>query len=83
MVRIFDINYSKADLDQVASNATHMKSEERTQLLRVINYFEDLFDGTLGDWDTYFVELELKTDSELFNSKYYTVPIINKESFRK
>ena len=42
-----------------------------------------MFDGTLGDWDTETVDLELKPDSKPFNSKYYLVPRINKIFFQK
>ena len=49
----------------------------------ILEYFEDLFDGTLVDWDTDPVELELKKGSKPFNSKYYPVPRINKETFPK
>ena len=42
-----------------------------------------MFDGTLGDWDTEPVDLELNPDSKPFNSRYYPVPIINKETLRK
>ena len=52
LVKILDSNYAKAELNQVADNATHLNAEEITQLLRLIKYFEDLFDGNLGDWDT-------------------------------
>ena len=42
-----------------------------------------MFDGTLGYWATEPVNLELKPDSKPFNSRYYLVPRINKETFRK
>ena len=60
-----------------------MNYYEGTQLLRLLEYFEDLFDGTLGDRDTVSVDLELKPGSKPFNSKYYMVPRINKENFCK
>ena len=60
-----------------------MNYYEGTQLLRLLEYFEDLFDGTLGDRDTVSVDLELKPGSKPFNIKYYPVPIINKETFCK
>ena len=44
---------------------------------------EDLFDGTLGNWDTEPVNLELKPDYKPFNIIYYPVPRINKETFLK
>ena len=34
-----------------------MNAEERTQLIRLLEYSKDLFDGTLGDWDTEPVDL--------------------------
>ena len=83
LLKIIDITYVKEDLKQLVNNATKFNNEERTQLLRLLKYFKDLFDGTLGDWDTYPVNLDLKTGSRPFNSKYYSVPIINKEKFCK
>ena len=42
-----------------------------------------MFDGTLGDWYTEPVDLELNPDSKPFNSRYYPVHRINKETLRK
>ena len=47
MVKIFESTYAKAELKYVADNATHLNSEERTQLLSLLEYFEDLFGVTL------------------------------------
>ena len=73
----------KADHDQVANNSTHLNAEERTQLLMPLKDFKDLFYGTLGDWYTDPVNIELKIGYKPFNSKYYPVPRINKETFFK
>ena len=53
-----DSTYAKEDLKQVANNATQMNAEEITQLLSLFKYFQDLFDGTLGDWTTETFDLE-------------------------
>ena len=73
----------KLDLKQVADNATQLSSEEITQPLRLLEDFEDLFGGNLGDWDTDPIDLEIKPGSKRFNSKYYPVPIINNNTFNK
>ena len=52
LVNILDSTYTKTYLKQIANNATKMHSEEKTQLLILLKYSEDLFGGTLGDWDT-------------------------------
>ena len=83
MFKILDINYAKSDLKQVANKSTQLDSEEITQLLSLLKYFGDLFDGTLGDWATEPVGLELKPGYKTFNIRYYPVPRINKEIFFK
>ena len=83
MVKILDINYAKADLKQVDDNTTQLNYEERTLLLSLIENLEEFFDGTLGDWATEPVNLELEPDSKPINIRYYIIPIINKEKFER
>ena len=59
LVKTLDSVYEKANLKEVAYNTTQMNAEDITQLLRLLEYFEGLFDGTLGYWYTYPVNLEL------------------------
>ena len=73
----------KSYLNQVADNATQLNAEERTQLLSLLKYFEDLFGVTLGDWATEPVNLELKPGSKPFVGRYYPVPRINRGGFAK
>ena len=60
-----------------------MSSEERTQQIRLLEYFEYLIDGNLGDWETELVNLEINPYSKPFNCRYYTVSRINRETFHK
>ena len=57
MVKILDSTYAKANLKQVVNNARHLNFEERILLLSLFYDFEELFDGTLGDWATEPVDL--------------------------
>ena len=59
-VKILNSIYVKAYLKQVADNANQLNAEERTMLPRLLEDFGDFFDGTLGDWDTGPINLELK-----------------------
>ena len=83
MVNLIDSTYVKIDLEQVAANATQLYSEEITQLLGLLNYFEELFGVTLWYWYTDPVDLELKPYYKQFNCKYYPVPRINRDTFHK
>ena len=78
MVKILHSTYVKSYLKKLADNDSQLNAEERTLLLNLIQYFKDLFDGTLGDWVTEPVNLELNPDSKPFNSRYYPFPRINK-----
>ena len=82
MVKTLDSTYENSDMKQIV-NDIRLNSEERTLLLILLKYFEELFDGTLGDWATEPVDLELNPDSKPFNSRYYLVPRIKKENFWK
>ena len=83
MVKIPDSTYAKADLKQVANNENQMNDDKRTLLLSLLEEFKDLFDGTLGDWATDTVDLEINPYSKRFNSRYYLVPGINKNFFER
>ena len=53
MVKILDANYEKADLPEIIrTRCTNLRPSEQDKLLEVHNEFEDLFNGTFGDWDT-------------------------------
>ena len=77
MVKILDSTFAKADMKQVV-NDIKLNAKERTLLLRLLEEFKDLFNVTLGYWDTEPVDIELKLDYKPFNSRYYLVAKINK-----
>ena len=82
IVKILDSTFSKTDLEQVF-NYSQLNAEEINLLLGLLKYFGDFFYGTLGNWATEPVDLELNPYYKPFNSRYYLVPRINKEKFRK
>ena len=61
VVKILDANYVKANLPEIVrNNCAHRNPVEQWNLLGLLEEFEDLFDGTLGDWDTKPVSFEVK-----------------------
>ncbi len=53
VVHILDNKYEKADLQSVVSpNCTHLSLQDQNKLLELLTKYENLFDGTLGDWNT-------------------------------
>ena len=61
VAHILDAKYEKADLQSVVSaNCTHQSLQDQNKLLELLTEFEELFDGTVGDWNTEPVSFELK-----------------------
>ena len=59
VVHIPDAKYEKADLRSVVNTyCTHLSLQDQNELLELLTEFEELFDGTLGDWNTEPVSFE-------------------------
>lgn len=56
-----------SNIDKVASRTTNLIPEERKLLPGLINKFDELFDSTLGKWDTAPVDPKIRPHSKTFN----------------
>jgi hypothetical protein len=75
IVEILDANYEKANLPELVENeCSHLNPTEKLQLLELLTEFEDLFDGTLGDWDSEPVSFPLKQGSTPYHGRAYPIP---------
>ena len=69
VVKILDAKYEKADLNVVvADNCKHLSIPDQEKLLKLLPEFEDLFDGTLGDWYTEAASLKLKEGAKPYQT---------------
>jgi uncharacterized protein YhaN len=57
----------------------HFDDDRGLATLELLAEFEEFFDGTLGDWNTEPVSLELKEGAKLYHGKAYPVPKSCKE----
>ena len=84
VVKILGAKYDKADLNAViADNCKHLSVPDQEKLMKPLTKFEDLFDGTLGDWDTEHVSLKLKEGAKLYHSRPLPTPKAHKETLKK
>lgn len=83
VVKILDARYEKANLDSVVEEATYLTPKQRSKLLILLKDFEDLFDGTLGKWDTAPVDFELLPDAKPYHGKAFPVPRIHHKTLKK
>ena len=80
MVEILDAKYEKADLPAICKACVHLTTKQQKQLLTLLQKFEELFDGTLGDWKTAPVSLELKEGSKPYHVRRpFPVPKVHKD----
>ena len=83
VVRILDANYKKADLQAVVDSCSHLNTDERQMLLKLLTDFEPLFDGTLGAWKTTPISFELKEGARPFHGRAFPIPKVYKETIMK
>eukprot|EP00804_Cyclotella_cryptica_P028581 CCRYP_015837-RA/>CCRYP_015837-RA protein AED:0.30 eAED:0.30 QI:0/-1/0/1/-1/1/1/0/76 len=68
VVHILGTKYEKADLQSdVSTNCTHLSLQDKNKLLELLTEYDELFDGTLGDWNTDPVSLELKEGAKPYH----------------
>ncbi|MGH7955257.1 MAG: reverse transcriptase/ribonuclease H family protein, partial [Gloeomargaritales cyanobacterium] len=80
---ILDAKYEAANLDKVVQEqGSHLPAAQKQKLQRLLTKFEHLFDGTLGDWKTKPVSIELKEGVKPFKRKPYQVAKINETAFK-
>ncbi len=70
VVEILDAKYAKADLPAIVrDNCKHLNPSERESLLSLLLKFEQLFDGTLGEWTLLPVSVQLKEGVKPFHGR--------------
>ena len=84
MRRILDAKYQKDDLNKVMTeHCQHITAAEIHIILHLLNKSEDMFDGTLGMWNTTPVDLELKDEAKPVFSQPYPVTKLDEAMFIK
>ena len=83
-IRILDAKYAKANIPaEIEKNCNHLNNANQEKLLELLLEFEELFDGTLGEWKTTPAKLELKPDKTLVHGAFYPVPMVHKDECKK
>ena len=84
VVKILDAKHANANLNAVANeNCNHMSTSDQEKLLKLLTEFEDLFDGTLGDWDTEHVSFKLREGAKPYHGRPFPTPKVHKETLKK
>ena len=82
MIKILDSNYCKANLKDIAQGAKHLKQKEKDLLYKLLQRFEDIFDGSLGNWKIDPVDFELVDGAQPHSQRHYPIPHLYKKGFK-
>ena len=73
--KILDAEYKPAILEEVSKTCENLTEEEQQKLLQVLQKYEHLFDGTLGEFNMAPISLNLiDPGSKPVHARPYTVP---------
>ena len=74
-IEILGANYKKADLPAIVKeNCSHLNKSQKHKLLRLLLDYEELFDGTLGDFQTDPVKFNLQLGAKAYHGRPYPIP---------
>ena len=61
----------------------YLTMTQRNVMIKLLQKFEELFDGTLGTWKTDPVDFKLKEEENPICLQPYPLPKIHEEMFKK
>ena len=84
VTQILDAHYEKANIvETISKNCSHLSNNKQQQIINLLNKYEELFDGTLGDMNTSPVHLEVKEGAKPKHHKPFPVPKIHEMTLKK
>ncbi len=72
--KILDAKYSPCDINAYVAEQTHLSDTEKHMLLNLMKKYEELFDGTLGEWKGEPYHIELHEGVKPYHDRPYQVP---------
>ncbi len=82
-VEILDDKYEKVEVDEVTDELSHLNSQQKEDLKRVLQEHIKLFDGTLGVYPHRTFHIDLVQGAIAKYARPYPVPVIHLEAFKK
>ena len=67
----------------VDQQGKHLTTIQRNKLLRLLLQYEELFEGTLGDWQTEPISFNLKPGTKPYHGRAFPIPHIHLKTLKK
>ena len=82
MKKILDANYKKANLKEIVNNLKYLSSDKRSFILTLLRKYEEMFDGTLGNYMDSKYKMQLLQRAKPYHAKPFPIPKMHKETFK-
>ncbi len=83
VTEILDAKYDKTDVAEVVKGLTHLNAHQKADLLRVLQEYDKMFNGTLGVYPHKIVHIDIDPNAKPVYSRPYPVPQIHLKTFKK
>ena len=85
ITQVLDVKYEKANflLKVVEDNCGHLNVHLQYELLRLLTQHEELFNGTLGDWQDKLVSFELKKDAKPYHGQPLPISQVHRDTIKR
>ena len=80
--RILDAKYEQAKPTDIVEQCNHLTPDEKNKLLKLLEEFADLFDGSLGKWKGELYDIELKPDAKPYHARAFPIPKVHERTLR-
>ena len=80
---ILDADYTRVDIPQYVHEIPHLTTNEKEQLIQVLNQYPELFQGGLGTCTVRPISLEVEEGAKPYHARPYVIPKIYEETTKK
>jgi len=68
---------------EVVKGSTHLNQSQKEKLHQLSLKYEDIFYGTLGEWEREPIDFEMVEGAKPHSQRHYPVPHLYKNTFEK
>jgi len=72
--RILEAKYEAVTLQEIIDGCDHLNSDEKQELIFLLENFKDLFDGSMGTWKGEKLNIEVKEGVEPYHARAFLIP---------
>jgi len=79
---ILEAKYEAANLREICDKSMHLDAEKQEQLFQLLNKYETLFDGKLGQWEGDEYNIDLIEGAKPYHAKAFPIPRVHLETLK-